>query len=88
MSSIVHVIDVEVVGSYRLRLRFDDGVEGDLDMSGETWDGVFSPLADPAYFDRVAVDGEIGTIAWPNGVDIAPDSLHACLTGRMERLPI
>lgn len=88
MAHIVHVIHVESLGSHRLRLRFDDGVEGELDMSAERWDGVFAPLADPEFFARVAVDDGLGTIVWPNGVDIAPESLHACLTGRLQKLPV
>jgi hypothetical protein len=87
MEAIVQVIKVEPLGSHRLRLRFDDGIEGDLDLSSETWDGVFSPLADPEFFERVSVDQELGTIVWPNGVDIAPESLHGCVTGRLQKLP-
>lgn len=83
----MHVIQVESLGSHRLRLRFDDGVEGELDLGTERWDGIFAPLADPGFFAQVAVDTELGTIVWPNGVDIAPESLHACLTGRLQKLP-
>lgn len=38
---------------------------------------MFEPLRNPAYFARVAVDPESGTIAWPNGVDMAPEPLYA-----------
>jgi hypothetical protein len=38
--------------------------------------GVFAPLADPQYFAKVRLDEELGTIVWPNGADIAPDTLH------------
>jgi Protein of unknown function (DUF2442) len=34
--------------------------------------GVLEPLNDPAYFARVAVDAEAGTIVWPDGLDLAP----------------
>jgi hypothetical protein len=37
----------------------------------------FEPLRDPTYFARVAVDPESGTIAWLNGVDMAPEPLYA-----------
>jgi hypothetical protein len=73
----VHVTAVEVVGDQRLRLKFDDGAEGEVDLSAWPRRGVFEPLADPDYFREVALDKELGTIVWPNGADIAPETLHA-----------
>jgi hypothetical protein len=51
---------------------FDDGVSGELDASSWDWRGVFEPLSDPAYFARVELDNELGSIRWPNGADVAP----------------
>jgi hypothetical protein len=34
------------------------------------------PLRDPAYFARVEVDQEAGTITWPGGLDMAPEPLY------------
>jgi hypothetical protein len=70
------IVDVDVVGPHRLRLAFDDGVGGELDASDWEWTGVFEPLRDPDYFARVELDPELGTISWPNGADIAPETLH------------
>jgi hypothetical protein len=77
MTELVHVTAVEVAGGHCLRLRFDDGQEGEVDLSGWSWVGIFEPLADPTYFRRVELDEELGTIVWPNGADIAPETLHA-----------
>lgn len=85
MVKLVHVTDVEALGGHRLRLRFEDGAEGELDFSDRAWRGVFEPLADPEYFARVSVDPELGTIVWPNGADIAPETLHGWVTGSIER---
>ena len=52
---------------------------GDVDLSTriEAAKGpMFEPLHDVAYFARVSVDRELGTVVWPNGVDLAPDVLH------------
>jgi hypothetical protein len=87
MSEIVHVTDVEFLGGHRLLLRFEDGVEGALDFSTESWRGVFAPLEDPAYFARVEVDRELGTIVWPNGADVAPETLHLWVTEQVDRVP-
>ena len=71
------VTDVEVLGHYRLRLTFSDGLTGDVDLSYlRDWAGVFAPLRDPDVFAQVRVDPEIGTIIWPNGADLAPEVLH------------
>jgi hypothetical protein len=77
MPGLVHVTTVEVVGDHRLSLTFEDGTEGEIDFSTWDWRGVFEPLRDPAYFGSVIVDDELGTIVWPNGADLAPETLHA-----------
>jgi hypothetical protein len=80
MVDLVHVTSVDWLGEHRLRLTFEDGSEGDLDLSSWSWHGVFGPLEDPAYFGRAKLDDELGTIVWPNGADIAPETLHAWIT--------
>jgi hypothetical protein len=70
------IVEVEVIGEHRLRLAFEDGVSGELDASNWDWSGVFEPLRDPVYFARVELDEELGTIGWPNGADVAPETLH------------
>lgn len=76
MTEIVDVVEVRVIGPARLWLSFADGAEGEIDFSRRSWQGIFEPLQDPSYFSRVAVDPELGTIVWPNGADIAPETLY------------
>jgi hypothetical protein len=83
MPKLVHVTAVEVLSDHRLHLTFEDGVNGEVDLSSWKWRGVFEPLADPAYFARVELDQELGTIVWPNGADIAPETLYSWATGSL-----
>ena len=66
---------VEVRRPFVLYVEFDDGVKGEYDMSGRLNGPVFAPLRDPAVFAQVKL-AEYGAPVWPNGVDIAPDTLH------------
>ena len=76
------VIHVEYVDNHRLFLRFEDGIEGIVDLRDHIrFDGVLAPLADKSYFAQLRVNPEIGTICWPNGADLDPDVLYAILTG-------
>jgi hypothetical protein len=60
---------------YVYHIVFDDGVHGDVDFSEcLTKGGVFQPLVDPSFFRTARVEG--GTIAWPNGADVAPETLY------------
>lgn len=72
------VTAVEVIPPYGLRLRFEDGTSGQVDARSwvEESLGIFAELRDPAEFARVYVNHESGTIEWPNGADVDPDTLY------------
>jgi len=74
---LVDVTSVEVLHDHVVRLGFSDGCVGELDLGPDMWGPIFEPMAaDYAEFCKVAVNPEIGTIAWPNGADLAPEVLH------------
>ncbi len=82
------VVEVKALGEYRLYLRFEDGVAGELDFAGRLrFEGVFAPLRDPAVFAQVRIHPELGTVAWPTGADLDPDVLHAELSGTPIAVP-
>jgi hypothetical protein len=76
MEKLVAPIAVEIIGEHKLRVTFKDGLVGDIDFTDRNWRGVSAPLADPAFFAQARVDPEIRTIAWPNGFDMAPETLY------------
>ncbi len=76
------IVEVQPTRDYRLRLRFEDGREGEVDIADMIqFEGIFAPLKDHAEFLKVYVDPELGTICWPNGADLDPDVLYANVTG-------
>jgi hypothetical protein len=76
MIDIVKIVRVEKLGSFRLRVRFSDGMEGERDFSDIVAESgsMVAPLKDPAFFVRVFV--EMGTLTWPNGFDLDSITLH------------
>ncbi len=66
---------IEYRGGYVYHIRFDDGVEGEIDFSDYLSRGpIFEALKDKALFSKAKVEG--GTIGWPNGADVAPETLY------------
>ena len=70
------VTDARHVNDYTIWLRFADGTEGVVDLSDELWGPVFEPLKDLDLFRQFQV-AEYGTLAWPNGADLAPEFLYS-----------
>jgi hypothetical protein len=74
MTTLPTVIRAEYRGGHRIRVTFNDGSQKTLDFREWLNGPVFEPLKDEAYFRRFFIDG--GTVAWPNGADIAPETLY------------
>jgi len=68
--------EAEYRGNYRIWLKFEDGVEGEIDLENELWGEVFEPLKQPTLFAQFKLNGELGTVVWPNGADFAPEFLY------------
>ena len=69
----IHVTDAEYLNGYRLQLRFNNGVEGIVDLQPELYGEVFEPLLDKQLFRQVFLTSR--TVEWPNGADFAPEFL-------------
>jgi hypothetical protein len=59
-----------------LELTFRDGLKGEVDVLDRLRGPVFAEARTPEGFAKVAVDPETGTVVWPGGADLAPDTLY------------
>ncbi len=75
MTFLPSVVRAEHRGGFRIHLTFNDQSERTIDFRKWLDGAVFEPLKDPGYFRQFFLDG--GTVAWPNGADIAPETLYA-----------
>lgn len=71
------ITEVEVIEDRTVRLTFRDGSIRVVDLTSFLWGPVFDAIAkDDDVFAQIAVDPELGTIAWPNGAHLDADVLH------------
>lgn len=75
MENLPGVVKAEYRGEYRIQVTFTDGTSKTIDFRPWLEGPIFEPLQDPAYFQRFFVAGS--TVCWPNGADIAPETLYA-----------
>jgi len=68
------VVEVTPVGQRVLRVRFMDGLTGTFSLSPAFCTGVFRPLLDDVLLAQARI--EHGVVVWPNGLDLAPDTMH------------
>jgi hypothetical protein len=70
------VTEVAVPRHGVLRVAFADGTTGEVDVLERMRGPVFDEARTPEGFARVSVDAETGTVVWPGGADLAPDTLY------------
>jgi hypothetical protein len=70
------LIDAKYVKDFVVWVRFDDGVEGEIDLKPELYGPVFEPLLDPREFRKFSIHPEFRTLVWESGADVAPEFLH------------
>ena len=74
MNYLPQVTKAKYVRNFVIATRFDDGTEKHVDVSQWFRGPVFKALKDSKFFKKFFIEG--GTLAWPNGVDIAPEALY------------
>lgn len=75
------IIQVKPLENYQLYIKFEDNKEGIIDISKIIeFTGIFTPLKELDYFQKVKLNPEWGTIHWDNGADLDPDVLYSIIT--------
>jgi hypothetical protein len=74
-------IEVRALPDYRLYVRYDNGVEGEVDLSHLVGKGVFAAWNDPGNFQKVSI-GSSGEIRWNDQIDLCPDSIYMRISGK------
>lgn len=77
------VLEVTPVSSRALSIRFEDGLIGLLDIDVSFCTGVFEPLKDDSFIRNAATKN--GVLTWPNGLDLAPDTMYREIKRSPER---
>lgn len=73
------IVEARYMADKVVWLRFDDGVEGEVDLAQEVHGEIFEPLQSDDYFRSFRLHPELRTLVWPNGADFAPEFLRAAL---------
>lgn len=76
---------VRALQERRVWLEYTDGTAAEIDLAPLLTGALHAAVrADDALFAQVAVDGA-GTIAWPDGTDLAPEPLYAAARSQTAR---
>ena len=74
-------IAVQPRGGYKIWLQYEDGVEGEVDLSDIPRTGIFEVWNDMSFFESVHIS-EFDSIAWSDDAELCPDSLYIKVTGK------
>jgi hypothetical protein len=77
---LLHIVEAEYLGDYKIWLRFDDGAKGEVNLADDLSGPVFQPLRRLTTFRQFRLHPELRTIVWPNGADFAPEFLRGKLS--------
>jgi hypothetical protein len=72
---------VQPLPGFRIQLRYDDGVEGVVDLFDLAGRGVFEAWNDSALFESVRLSPQ-GAIQWGSTIEVCPDAMYLRLTGK------
>lgn len=66
------IVACKLNANYRVWIRFDDGLEGEVDLSYLVGKGVFEAWKSVDFFNQVHVDPKTDTLSWGNEINLDP----------------
>ncbi len=81
MSEIPKIIEVTALEPYRVKIKYADGVEGEVDFSHLAGKGVFRKWEEPGVFERVRI-GPGNALAWSEDIEICAEALYLRISGK------
>ena len=76
----IHVEDAKYIRDYTVWLSFNDGSQGEIDLSTELYGEIFQPMKNIDFFKSFTLEGH--TLFWENGADFAPEFLRDCANNK------
>ena len=80
-SEIPYLKNVKALPLYKLFVEFEDGVNGEIDLSYLTGKGVFSYWNDEQNFKRLKITAH-KKIEWNDDIDMDPDAFYLKLINK------
>jgi hypothetical protein len=74
------VQEVKYIADYIISIKFDDGVNGTIELNDLVQNGIFKVLQDKNQFAKVYTNGY--SIAWSNELEIDATTIYSELTGK------
>jgi hypothetical protein len=77
----IKIFEIKALPNYKLHIKYNNGVEGDIDLSEYAGKGVFSKFSDLNFFNNVWI-GNNGAPTWNDEIDIDPINPYLMITGK------
>lgn len=75
------LIEATAKRAYQLHVKFEDCVEGNIDLSGWVGHGMFKVWNNAENFEKFHIDN-LGKLVWSDEIDMDPDAFYLELIGK------
>ncbi len=74
-------VEIRPRSDFRLWVRFNDGSEGEIDLSARAGRGVFKIWHEPGVFESAVISPH-RTVRWSEDAELCADAVYLEITGR------